>query len=404
MRPKHALVAPTPATMARSTIVLFLLSMPFELMGAPTLPRAMPARIHRRVTISGQSAGGSMAMQHLFAFAGSVDGAAIASGSVFGCGAFPKKSHNCYYGGIDVPATFKYIQDRHAAGLIDDPASLRNTAVHLFHGTKDVVVTQPCMSDVLEQLKNYVSKDKIKVVFNTSASHVWTLDHGTCACGACSWTGSNECCDVNNCAYDLSGDILRHIFGGVPVKPRATAPASNLRWVNQQAFLPEKNGTWTNAALMKWALVYVPTACQGAAVNDCKVHVNYHGCTRKKWQQRLLWERLLDLNEYGEANDMIVVYPQAAGDNITGTGCWNWGFKRDDTLFDTYKSAQLATVVNLVDGLGAALTVGSALQREHDDAAVLAEISAEIAEMDGPFNKFDAQLHARADEDEDAAH
>ena len=40
--------------------------------------------VRHRVSVSGQSAGGSMAVQHLFAFSSSVDGAAVAAGSPYG--------------------------------------------------------------------------------------------------------------------------------------------------------------------------------------------------------------------------------------------------------------------------------------------------------------------------------
>ena len=327
-----------------------------------------------------------------------VDGASIVAGSVYGCGTLPKRGTICYYGGADVDATVEYVKGRHAANLIDDPAFLANVPVHLFHGQLDEVITRPCMKDVRQQLQNFVPSRLIKVIFNTSATHVWSVDHGTCKCGACGWTGTPLCCDVNNCAYDLSGDLLRHIYEpNQVVKPRTAAVEDNLFWVNQTAWIPawtpDATFSPTGAAFMKWGLLYVPTNCYGAKLASCRVHVNYHGCTKKLYPRRKLWAHNLDLNEYGEANDIIFFYPQAAGNKTTTgvrvclfvclfatsaddfalqfgcyaqVGCWNWGFPKDDKLWDTRQSVQLRTVVNIVDNLDRAF----ATAKNYSDAQV----------------------------------
>ena len=66
----------------------------------------------RTVTVSGQSAGASTALQHLFAFSSSVEGAAIAAGSPYGCGAQPLHGWTCYYGGLDIPSGVRYTRRR----------------------------------------------------------------------------------------------------------------------------------------------------------------------------------------------------------------------------------------------------------------------------------------------------
>jgi hypothetical protein len=38
------------------------------------------------------------------------------------------------------------------------------------------------------------------------------------------------------------------------------------------------------------------------------------------WNDRKRWATSIDLNEYAEANQLIVLYPQAAGDSYSGTG------------------------------------------------------------------------------------
>jgi len=305
----------------------------------------------RRMSISGQSAGGSMAIQHLFAYSSLVDGAGIAAGSPYGCGALPDRGQHCWYGHGDIQSSIAYVRQRFAQGLIDDPADLRNTPVVLFNGRNDWTVYTQVMRDALKQLEAFVEPWQLTTRFSTDATHVWSIDHGSCSCGSCDWTsGPLVCCDVNNCGYDLSGDMLTHIYG--PVAPRTPA-VQTLQLVDQWSFMPGR-GVWQSSGLERWGLVYVPTGCKGV-VQRCRVHVNYHGCIERKWERRVLWVTSLDLNEYGEANDIIVVYPQAAGDGRTGVGCWNWGFRKDDPLFDARDSVQLKMVVQLVQGLEAAL-------------------------------------------------
>ena len=68
-----------PAAPARSP----LLAAPAAPLSSEALLSVQPSARHR-VSVSGQSAGGSMAVQHLFAFSSSVDGAAVAAGSPYG--------------------------------------------------------------------------------------------------------------------------------------------------------------------------------------------------------------------------------------------------------------------------------------------------------------------------------
>lgn len=307
-----------------------------------------------------------MAVQHLFVYSSQVEGAAIAAGSPYGCGAFPEGQYDtpdgnetCYYGGTNISKTLSYIQDRFENGFIDDPSNLKSTPVIVFNGKSDWVVYTNTSQDILTQLSHFVQSDKLVSKLDTNAAHVWSVDHPvgnhSCWCGRCSLYlfgcgVLSPCGDVNNCGYDLAGDMFRRSYG--TIKPRTKA-RQVYSWVPQRPYLPlpsEHRFVWNNAALLKWAIVYVPTNC----VNNtaaCRVHVNYHGCIANHYPQRLIWVNNLDLNEYGEANDIIIVYPQAGGDHNSGNGCWNWGAKLDDRLFDTKHGAQLAMVMNLVADL-----------------------------------------------------
>ncbi len=137
----------------------------------------------RRISVSGQSAGASMAIQTLFAFSSAIDGAALLAGSPYGCGQQRFHSLACYYGNLDKTVAERYVRRRHSQGLIDDPKHLHNTPVLLFSGALDFVVLRREMHYVGQQLNAFGAA--VRSIYNTSASHAWPIDHGSCACGAC---------------------------------------------------------------------------------------------------------------------------------------------------------------------------------------------------------------------------
>jgi len=288
-----------------------------------------------------------MAVQHLFAFSSVVDGAAIAAGSPYGCGALPNEMLACYTGPVDIQGSIAYARWREARGEID---SLENLAkpILLFNGREDYTVYIDVMRAVSKQLQALAPSFQIEQRFRTNAAHVWSVDNGPCSCGSCIVPGADspECCDVNNCGYELSADMLRHFFGELS-EPAAT-DSSSLWWYDQHAYIPQGwNETWVSHGLWKWGFAYVPKSCLGM-LSSCRIHVHYHGCIGKKWFRRHLWSRLLGVDNFAETNRLIVLYPQAAGDKQTGVGCWNWLSTKSDPHFDTQKSVQLRTVMAIV--------------------------------------------------------
>jgi len=379
----------------------------------------------RRVSVSGQSAGGSMAIQHLFAFSGSVDGAAIVGGSPYGCGFLPYRFDSCEYGGIDRREVIEYVYARAAQGLIDDPANLTHTPVVLFSGRNDWVVYRRVMKSAEAQLRAFVRHDLIHARFDTWAGHTWSVDHGACDCGDCPNGGSTECCDVNNCGYDLSGDTLRRAYGSV--KPRARAHA-RLHWVDQWSYLhaagtrrvsqpagggaagassgngssplqpplaaspsPSPSPSDPNWTLLKWGIAYVSSGCQRDP-DRCRVHINYHGCMGGSLALRRRWVRSLDLNEYAESNDLIVLYPQAQGDAAIGNGCWNWAIYAEDPLFDTRDGVQLGMVHRLVEDLPNALRNAKVLEGDLEpEQPALEVVGHAILPLDSELEEYEEE-------------
>jgi hypothetical protein len=60
--------------------------------------------------------------------------------------------------------------------------------------------------------------------------------------------------------------------------------------------------------LERWGIMYIPDHCFESS-SECRLHVNYHGCEDRNWPGREWWAIFLGLNEYAEANNMIILYP-----------------------------------------------------------------------------------------------
>ena len=66
---------------------------------------------------------------------------------------------------------------------------------------------------------------------------------------------------INNCDYDMSGEILRWVHGTEVVRARRPVVPGNLIAVNQSSFLPT-NWTVEKSLLDPLGYVYVPQACR----------------------------------------------------------------------------------------------------------------------------------------------
>ena len=124
-----------------------------------------------------------MAMQWLFSFSSSAEGAAVAGGSIYGCGDQNWPQQMCY--GIfnsNIQKADKYAKWRHTQGLIDRLNNLQSVPALLFNGKGDWLVYTAAMRDVKKQLEHYGAPN-LTTHFETAAGHVWSVDHGTCTCG-----------------------------------------------------------------------------------------------------------------------------------------------------------------------------------------------------------------------------
>ena len=96
---------------------------------------------------------------------------------------------------------------------------------------------------------------------------------------------------------------------------------------------------------------YIPAGCRGDKMQACRVHVHYHCCDcswRSVGQLYMMDNAMLD---YGEANNIITLFPQTFNDYDDGN-CWDW-WGGTGKLFDTMQGLQMKAVNRMVASLQA---------------------------------------------------
>jgi len=306
---------------------------------APVVPRY--AIDLSSTSVSGLSSGGFMAVQFHLAFSSIMKGAAVFAGGPYMCsqGSVTKALTTCAQGSPapDVQACVAAANQNFQAGSIDDPAALATQKVFLFSGADDVVVA-PAVVDALQSFyAAFVPSASIQYVNRRPAtSHTWpTLDYGA----PCDAVQSPY---VGKCTYDGAGLALAQIYG--TLAPRVAAPTGAIVPIPQGAFIADPG----SHSLDDTAYAYVPASCSGG--ETCKVHVSFHGCLQGASLVGDAFYAHVGLNEWADANHVIVLYPQVMKSGTNPEGCWDfWGYDSPD--FAKKTGPQMAMVRAMIDGL-----------------------------------------------------
>eukprot|EP00039_Didymoeca_costata_P023175 m.6241 g.6241 ORF g.6241 m.6241 type:complete len:415 (+) comp3505_c0_seq1:226-1470(+) len=358
--------------------------------------------------VTGFSAGASAAVNHFVAFSKSVYGLGIIGGSPYGCNILPDAGNTCSgfasqghkpNNSIPWPDFLKlcstYMKNRAAKGEIDSLSNIVNKPVFLFSGTDDVWVYQNVMKATALQFQGL--KANVHTEFTLPAAHSWVVDNTTCSVpllkrkGACCGfkdpttkcsnklpptppdTFPDGCCGacysgdyvtagwrppINNCNFDLSGEILKWVFGSSKIKPRDKSHVSEnyLYNIPQAPFVPN-NSTTKKAQLDDIGFIYIPPKCLAPSNktlpypkyhSTCGVHIHYHPCGGS-WRDVSTGYMMQNaLPAYATANNFVIIYPQSVSiGNPEGDGCFDWSGSTSD-IFDTKSGAQIGTAINMM--------------------------------------------------------
>jgi poly(3-hydroxybutyrate) depolymerase len=322
---------------------------------APSRSQAAPA-LQRynvdqsQISVSGLSSGGYMAVQLHVAFSRTFTGAGVLAAGVYYCAegrlyhawkppsSTDPSEGRCYSNAAAPfpPAThFREVAEREAAaGRIDPTSQLAGDRVWIFTGGADPTVNDNPVDRLQEFYASYTAPANIVYLRNPStvpAGHGFpTLDHGNRQCSATAPPF------INDCDFDAAGELLKHLHPGL--NPKTTAVGANLKPFDQREFA---GGEFT---LDAEGFMYVPTACANGTT--CRLHVALHGCQQNKSTLGDEYARHTGYNEWGEANNIIVLYPQTSAGATNG--CWDW-WGYTDRNYHVRSGRHMQAVMNMVN-------------------------------------------------------
>lgn len=356
------------------------------------------------ISISGLSSGGFMATQFHVAHSATVMGVGIIAGGPYLCaransgfgdflGSF-KELWNAIYvcsdqaSAIPVIGIFQPFLGPPDAELsvaatraevehdtIDALDNMRDDRVWLFSGSKDTLVPQSVMDALqayyAEILGTFVEKPEknIRYIDQVDVQHAMVV----------AMAGHNNCLDfqlpyINDCDYDAAGNMLEFLYGRpghgqstAALNPPLAWDPNSLTAFDQTEFIAEGTGRGEqddgSISMNNIGHVYAPENCRAGAT--CRLHVALHGC--EQYQERveeecvragkcepLFYFEAAGYNQWAEANDIVVLYPQTTawnGPSLNRTnpkGCWDWwGYSGED--YATKNGKQIRAIKSMID-------------------------------------------------------
>jgi poly(3-hydroxybutyrate) depolymerase len=313
-----------------------------------------------KTSVSGLSSGAAMAVQYEVAFSGSTLGIGVVAGVPYDCARVSFLVGGplaCMHGPLDeailAASSYDAAKAFELGHLIDPTKNLASHKVYLFSGTEDIVVKQTVMNAVYDFYKLAgVSQANLVYVNTFGAAHGFISPTFGNLCFVTYWPFINECMQEGK-PYDQPWAILSHIYGQLGAKA-ASLSAKPIRF-DQREFAPRDTG------MDETGYIYIPSSCQNAAANTCKLHIVFHGCSQGANVKHVDDDVFTKVgyNEWADSNNIIVLYPQLSDPTmglLTFSGlnttlslpaCWDWvGYTGPDFQIKTGK--QLSAVRKMV--------------------------------------------------------
>lgn len=386
----------------------------------------------KQTTVSGISSGAFMAVQMGVAKSASVRGVAATAGGPYLCaldGAYSPTGvlssiARCMQGDPDFkafarpgamgPAELDDMARRAKSNArwkkIDPVEHLQRQALWVFRGSNDGIVKQPVAQGLVDWYRRFAPASQLFYKDNLNAAHAQIsaacpaapadapASAAPAACNLCPTTGGsfiNTCPDrpaaADHAPYDAAGSALQMFYGPLTRTPSARL-SSQPQAFDQRPYLRLFDGTRRPKASAELAMgetgyVYVPPACRDGQA--CRLHIAFHGCMQSATTIGRSFVDTAGLNEWADANRLVVLYPQAmptnaeaaaAGDAnpwalasykadepLNPMGCWDWWGYNDNVAprrqpggsYATAQGLQIAAVWRMAQKLAAKGQPGS---------------------------------------------
>ena len=316
------------------SLSLFLSKLPYYLLD-PSL-----------TTISGLSSGGYMAVQMHFAFSSIIKGASIFAGGPYFCAQSNALTATtaCMSTPSLIPLQALILEAETLKNtfLIDNLTNLEGQKVFLFSGSADSIVHQGVM-DNLAVMYGYFGVE-IQKNFKIPAQHAFPTDGYGNLCGT---LGEPY---INNCNYNGAYETFKALYGD-NIKTPVVSIKENLLEFDQSDYLE------FGSSLNDKGYIYVPDSCQKK--EKCGLHVVFHGCKQTLDDISLDFVTHTGYNDVAEANNFIILYPQAKRSDllpINLEGCWDWWGYTDSLLtigrYVTKEGVQMSAIAGMMKDLG----------------------------------------------------
>lgn len=239
----------------------------------------------------------------------------------------------------NVPSLVALTNSDAREGFIDKTSNLADDRVYLFSGIDDSVVSPKVVDSLMTYYKSFVHANNIVGDFAFHAEHCWpTESYGEpCATLSSPYLGK--------CGFDGAGQAFNTLYPGA-LRAKGGAVAGNLMTFSQLPYFTDKT-----SSIGSTGYIYVPTSCAGGAT--CRLHIAFHGCEQYLELVGNQFAAHAGLNEWAEANGIIVLYPYATSSQALPTnpkGCWDW-WGYTNGLYGVKDGVQMKFVRSLVKAI-----------------------------------------------------
>lgn len=303
----------------------------------------------KQSSVSGLSSGAFMTVQFHLAHSSTLVGAGVIAGGPFRCAESYRAAAMIAEDALTLNALYvcmnplipnvapdpgklaEVARETAAKGLIDPVDNLAAQRLYIFTGSEDSVVS----SSVVETTRRFyeqlgVAAEHIRYEDGVPAGHSIITDNPED-----NPIEVNRPPYINNGGFMQSRHILEHIYG--PLEAPAERTTGRIVRFDQTEFF----GGEPRASMSDFAYAYVPRAVEEGA--PCRVHIALHGCKqgynyinyvngRPDLENGIPYGNryftTTGYNEMADANNLVILYPQAQGADSHGTqnpdGCWDW--------------------------------------------------------------------------------
>ncbi|WP_321883588.1 extracellular catalytic domain type 2 short-chain-length polyhydroxyalkanoate depolymerase [Paraburkholderia bannensis] len=330
-------------------------------------------------SISGLSSGAFMTVQLHLAHSASFSGVGVIAGGPFRCaesfrGAAPlaedayvqSAEYICMSpltaaAGPDANRLADLARSTAQAGKIDPVANLKDDRVFLFSGTQDSVVHSTVVK-CTELFYRQLGVNTLTFDDTVAAGHCIVTDNPED-----SMLALNQPPYINRGDGMLSHKILRHLYDGL--EDPSERPTGRIVRFDQREFFDNE----ARASMSEFGYAYLPRAVELDG-KPARVHIVLHGCKQgygfvnfvngreDVLNQVSYGNRYITTtgyNEIADSNNIIVLYPQAAGSDGSvqnPDGCWDWwGYTSPDPQAPDYYSRdaiQIRAIHRMLTQLG----------------------------------------------------